>query len=93
VYVIDFGSHKLRRVARSTKAVETLTAYEGNERAFYCHSVAVWMSSRLFSGMLPVLDNSIYISKLVHLALPKKSVSRWILPCFGKPSNLVLCVE
>jgi hypothetical protein len=39
--VIDFCSHKLRRVARSTKTAETLAASEGYDRAFYCHAVAI----------------------------------------------------
>ena len=35
MHVIDFCSHKLRRVARSTKTAETLAASEGYDRAFY----------------------------------------------------------
>jgi hypothetical protein len=56
--VIDFGSHKLRRVVRSAKTAETFSASEGYDRAYYCHAVEAWMSSILSSGLLLVLDNS-----------------------------------
>jgi hypothetical protein len=72
MHVIDFCSHKLRRVARSTKAAETLAASEGYDRAFYCHSVAVWMSSRLFSGMFLVLDNSSLYMDISTSRTPKE---------------------
>jgi hypothetical protein len=40
MHVVDFCSHKLRPVARSTKAAETLAASEGFDRAFYLRAVS-----------------------------------------------------
>jgi hypothetical protein len=56
MHVVDFCSHKLRRVARSTKTAETLAASEGFDRDFYIHAISTWME--IDSGQLLVLDNS-----------------------------------
>jgi hypothetical protein len=72
MHVIEVCSHKLRRVARSTKAAETFAASEGYDRAIYCHSVAVWISSTLFSGMLLALDTSSLYMDISTSRTPKE---------------------
>jgi hypothetical protein len=56
LHLVDFCSHKLRRVARSTKTAETLAASEGFDRGFYINSVYQWMGMKC--GLFLVLDNS-----------------------------------
>jgi hypothetical protein len=46
----------LRRVARSTKAAETLAASEGFDRGFYLGAVMKWMN--IHEQLHLVLDNS-----------------------------------
>jgi hypothetical protein len=47
IHVIDFCSHMLRRVARSTKAAETLAASERYDRAYYCWAISRWIGKGL----------------------------------------------
>jgi hypothetical protein len=47
IHVIDFCSHMLRRVARSTKAAETSAASEGYDRVYYCWEISRWMGKGL----------------------------------------------
>jgi hypothetical protein len=72
MHVIDFCSHKLRRVASYTKTAEKLAASEGYDRAYYCHALAAWMSATLFSGLLLALDNSSLYMDISSSRTPKE---------------------
>jgi hypothetical protein len=71
-HVIDFCSHRLRRVARSTKTAETLAASEAYDRAYYCRALAKWMSQTISHGLLLVLDNSSLYSDVSTTRSPKE---------------------
>jgi Reverse transcriptase (RNA-dependent DNA polymerase) len=69
-HVIDFCSHKLRRVARSTKTAETLAASEGYDRAYYIGAVLAWMEIR--HGLFMVLDSSSLFADVSSTRTPKE---------------------
>jgi hypothetical protein len=69
-HVIDFCSHKLRRVARSTKTAETLAASEGYDRAYYIGAVLTWMEIKC--GIILVLDNSSLFADVSSTRTPKE---------------------
>jgi Reverse transcriptase (RNA-dependent DNA polymerase) len=69
-HVIDYCSHKLRRVARSTKTAETLAASEGYDRAYYIGAVLTWMEIRY--GILLVLDSSSLFADVSSTRTPKE---------------------
>jgi hypothetical protein len=69
-HVIDFCSHKLRRVARSTKTAETLAASEGFDRAYYVGAMLAWMG--LDNGIILVLDNSSLYADVSTTRVPKE---------------------
>jgi hypothetical protein len=71
-HVINFCSHRLRRVARSTKTAETLAASEAYDRAHYCRAVAKWMDKIFSRGLLLVLDNSSLYSDVSTTRSPKE---------------------
>jgi hypothetical protein len=70
MHVVDFCSHKLRRVARSTKTAETLAASEGFDRAFYLRAVSTWMG--IDGGLFLVLDNSSLYADVSTTRAPKE---------------------
>jgi hypothetical protein len=69
-HVIDFCSHKLRRVARSTKTAETLAASEGFDRGYYVGALLAWMGMN--SGIFLVLDNSSLYADVSTTRAPKE---------------------
>jgi hypothetical protein len=69
-HVIDFCSHKLRRVARSTKTAETLAASEGFDRGYYVGALLEWIG--ISSGILLVLDNSSLYADVSTTRAPKE---------------------
>ena len=74
MHIVDFCSHKLRRVARSTKAAGTLAGSEGYDRGFYCRAVVEWIESTLLKGMLLVLDNSSLYADVSTTRAPKEKL-------------------
>jgi hypothetical protein len=72
MHVTDFCSHKLRRVARSTTAAETLAASEGYDRAYYCWAISRWMGKGLHCGQLLVVDNSSLFTDMSSTRSPKE---------------------
>jgi hypothetical protein len=71
-HAIDFCSHKLRRVARSTKTAETLAASKAYDRAYYCRGLTVWMDQNFSKGIILVLNNSSLYSDVSTTRSPKE---------------------
>jgi hypothetical protein len=69
-HVVDFCSHKLRRVARSTKTAETLAASEAYDRAFYMREVSHFMNC--MTGILLVVDNPSLYADMSTTCAPKE---------------------
>jgi hypothetical protein len=72
VHVIDYCSHKLRRVARSTKTAETLAASEAYDRSYYCRALLRWMKIGAMQGIFLVLDNSSLYADVSTTRTPKE---------------------
>jgi hypothetical protein len=62
LHVIDFRSHKLRRVAQSTNTAENLAASEAYNRAFYMRELS--RSVNNMAGIVLVLGNSSLFSDI-----------------------------
>jgi hypothetical protein len=69
-HILDFCSHKLRRVARSTKAAETLAASEGFDRGYYLGAVMKWMN--MYEEIRLILDNSSLYADVSTTRVPKE---------------------
>jgi transcription elongation factor len=70
VHAIYICSHKSRRVARLTKATETIAASEGFDRGYYTGALLAWMG--VDNGLFSVLDNSSLYVDVIMKKVPKE---------------------